>query len=96
MYNIGSYDERIKGFNWTISEQELGYKPGEAINIGWYCSDRICEMGMAEKPALIWEGFGEREKQYSFNDVRLAGNTTESPRQPGEHSRRIVEIRLCR
>jgi len=74
MFNIGSYDERIKDFTWTISEQELGYKPGEVINIGWYCSDRICEMGMAEKPALIWEGFGGKEKQYTFNDVRLAGN----------------------
>ncbi len=75
MFNIGSYDERIKDFNWSISEQELGYKPGSVINIGWYCSDRLCEMGGADKPALIWEGFGGKEKQYTFNDVRLASNT---------------------
>jgi acetyl-CoA synthetase len=75
MSNIGSYDERMKDFSWSISEDELGYKKGDIINIGWYCSDRICEMGKADKLALIWEGFGGAEKKYSFNDIRLASNT---------------------
>ena len=44
MSNIGSFEERIKNFDWKISEEELGYKPGDVINIGWYCSDRICQM----------------------------------------------------
>ena len=48
MPNIGSYDERVKNFNWNIAEQELDYKPGGIINIGWYCSDRICQMGKAD------------------------------------------------
>jgi acetyl-CoA synthetase len=75
MFNIGSYDERIKEFSWSISESELGYQAGDTINIGWYCSDRICEMGKGDKKALIWEGFGGREKEFSFNDIRLATNT---------------------
>ena len=45
MSNIGSYDERIKNFDWSIAEKELDYKPGNVINIGWYCSDRICQTG---------------------------------------------------
>lgn len=75
MSNIGSYEERIKNFDWSISEKELEYKNGDVINIGWYCSDRICQMGKADKTALIWEGHGGTEKKYSFNDVRLASNS---------------------
>jgi acetyl-CoA synthetase len=32
-------------------------------------------MGKADKLALQWEGFGGVEKKYTFNDIRLAGNT---------------------
>ena len=41
MSNIGSYEARLKDFDWSIAETELGYKAGDDINIGWYCSDRI-------------------------------------------------------
>jgi len=71
---MGSYNERIKDFDWSISEKELGYKPGDIINIGWYCSDRICNMGKADKLGLIWEGQGGVEKRYTYNDIRLATN----------------------
>ena len=81
MSNIGSYDERIKDFSWKLAEDELGYKDGDVINIGWYCSDRICDQGKADKLALIWEGLGGVEKKFTFNDVRLASNTI------GDHSR---------
>ena len=75
MTNIGSYDERIKNFSWSIAEDELGYKKGDILNIGWYCSDRVCQMGKGEKIALYHEGFGGTERKYTFNDVRLASNT---------------------
>ncbi len=75
MSNIGSYEERLKNFSWSISEQELGYKPGDTINIGWYCSDRICQQGKGEKLALLWEGLGGAEKRYTYNDIRRASNT---------------------
>ncbi len=78
MSNIGSYEKRLEDFDWSIAEKELDYKSGDDINIGWYCSDRICEMGKADKPALIWEGLGGVEKQYTFNDVRLRSNTIAS------------------
>lgn len=74
MSNIGSYDERIKNFDWSISEKELGYNPGDVINIGWYCSDRICQMGKADKPALIWEGSTGIEKRYTYDDIRQLSN----------------------
>ncbi len=75
MSNIGSYDNRIKDFSWSLSEKELNYKPGNDINIGWYCSDRICDMGKGDKVALYHEGFGDKVRSYTFNDIRLAGNT---------------------
>ena len=75
MSNIGSYEKRVKDFDWSISEKELDYKEGNVINIGWYCSDRICQLGKAEKTALIWEGLGGNAKLYTYNDARLASNT---------------------
>lgn len=74
--NIGSYEERLRNFDWSIAEKELEYRKGDIINIGWYCSDRICLQGKGDKTALHYEGFGGVEKNYTFNDVRLAGNTT--------------------
>jgi acetyl-CoA synthetase len=74
MSNIGSYEERIKNFDWSIAEQELGYKPGEVINIGWYCSDRICGMGKGGRTALLWENASGVEKRYTYDDLRLCSN----------------------
>ncbi|MBC7362380.1 MAG: acetate--CoA ligase [Candidatus Aminicenantes bacterium] len=75
MSNFGSYEERVKSFSWALSEQELSYQPGQVINIGWYCSDRICQMGKADKVALIWEGFTGEKKVFTYNDLRLYSNT---------------------
>lgn len=75
MSNIGSYEERIKNFSWEIAEKELDYKKGDVINIGWHCTDRICQMGKAGKTALIWEGHGGEEKRYTFDEIRKATNT---------------------
>jgi acetyl-CoA synthetase len=75
MSNVGSYEARLEGFDWSIAERELGWKPGEPINIGWHCSDRICARGLADKPALIWEDFSGREKRFSYDDVRALSNT---------------------
>jgi acetyl-CoA synthetase len=75
MSHLGSYEERLKDFSWSIAERELGYKAGDVINIGWYCTDRICQLGRADKTALIHEGFGGVERKYTYNDIRLASNT---------------------
>ena len=75
MSNIISYEERLKNFDWSISEKELGYKKGDKINIGWYCSDRICNLGMGEKLAMIWEDHVGNNKRYTYNDLRQLSNT---------------------
>ena len=45
-----TYEQRLAGFDWTIAERELGYAPAGPLNIGWYCSDRICAPGQAQSP----------------------------------------------
>jgi len=70
-----SYEELTASFDWSIAERELGYKPGDPINIGWMCSDRICHQGMADKVALHWEDYHGNRQRFTFDDVRVLSNT---------------------
>jgi len=75
MPNIGSYEEQLKSFNWSLAEKELEYCKEDLINIGWYSSDRICLKGNGSKIALYYEDFAGIEKRFTFNEIRLASNT---------------------
>jgi acetyl-CoA synthetase len=74
LHNIGSYEERLRGFNWAIAEKEMGWGHGDPVNIGWHLSDRLCRLGLARKPALLWEGAGGNQRTYTFDDLRLLSN----------------------
>ncbi len=74
MSNIGSYDERYKNFDWKISEQELEYGKNGMYNIGYFCSDRICELGLGNKLGLIWQGFSGEVRHFTYEDIRLNSN----------------------
>ncbi|MBU1356773.1 MAG: acetate--CoA ligase [Candidatus Edwardsbacteria bacterium] len=76
MSNIGSYEDRYKSFDWKLAEQELEYGKDGQYNIGYYCSDRICDKGLGSKLALIWEGFTGEVKKYTYDDIRAYSNTT--------------------
>ena len=73
--NIGSWEEARKGFDWSVAERELGWGRGDPVNIGWHLSDRICRLGRAQKPALLWEGADGQERRYTFDDLRVLSNT---------------------
>lgn len=73
--NMRTYEEELNNFNWEVACNELGYKEGDVINIGEYCTDRICRLGKADKLALIWEGHSGEEKKYTFNDLRQITNS---------------------
>jgi acetyl-CoA synthetase len=75
MSNIGSYEEKVRNFKWEDSEAELGYKKGDIINIGEYCTDRICRLGNGDRLALIWQGHSGEIKKYTFNRMRVLTNT---------------------
>jgi len=70
-----SYEELMRDFDWSIAERELGYKPGDRINIGEVCTDRICRLGMADKVALDWEDYQGNQQRFSFDDLRVLSNT---------------------
>lgn len=71
---MGNYEQTFQNFSWGIAEQELEYRPGQIINIGEYCSDRICRLGKADKLALIWESHTGEIKRFTFNDTRRYSN----------------------
>jgi len=72
--NIGSYEQRRENFDWDIARRELDWSEGEILNIGHICSDRICARGGADRPALLWEGFGDKQARYTFDDLRVWSN----------------------
>jgi len=74
MAHFGDYDEIRNNFSWSIGEKELEYREGNAFNIGWYCSDRICSMGKGGKKALIWDGLGGKHKEYTYDELRVRSN----------------------
>lgn len=75
MSNIGSYEKRVKDFDWSIAKKELSYKEGDPLNIGYYCSDKICELGLGEKLAMIWESFSGEVKKFTFDDLKIHSNS---------------------
>ncbi|MCK5832100.1 acetate--CoA ligase [bacterium] len=74
MPNLVDYEQTYKDFSWEHAKQILGYTE-DSVNIGWYCSDRICEQGKSNKIALIWEGFKGEVEKYTFDELRLNSNT---------------------
>ena len=64
------YEELLAGFDWSLAERELGWRRGDAINIGWQCTDRICRLGFARKPALIWEDSHGAGRTWTFDELR--------------------------
>ena len=75
MRDAPSYEQLNTNFDWAIAERELGYRPGDVINIGWMCSDRQCGLGLAQKPALLWEDYQGNQKRFTYNDLRVCSNT---------------------
>ncbi|MCP4662947.1 MAG: AMP-binding protein, partial [bacterium] len=71
--NIGDHEALRASFDWSQARETLGW-PGDKFNIGWYCSDRICEQGLGEKLALIWEGTSGEVRRYTYNDLRVLSN----------------------
>ncbi len=70
-----TYDELLSRISWSAAERELKYKPGDFLNIGSMCSDRICQLGAGDKLALCWEDHQGNSKQYTFDDIRILSNT---------------------
>ena len=56
MSNIGTYEERLQGFDWSIAEQELGYRAGRPHQHRLVLQrPHLPARATARKPALLWE-----------------------------------------
>ncbi|MCU0725416.1 MAG: acetate--CoA ligase [Planctomycetes bacterium] len=75
MTGVVSYEDRLKGFDWSLGEKELGITKDGPINIGWLCTDRICRMGLGQKTGFIWEGSEGAVRTYTFDRLRVLSNT---------------------
>ncbi len=73
-HNIGSYEDIITHFDWSIAKRELGILGQDTWNIGALCSDRICNLGYGDKVAMHWEGHGEGTLTFTYNDIRRHSN----------------------
>lgn len=74
MSNIGDHHLKRATFTWDQAGAELGFPEGK-YNIGWYLTDRNCELGRGDKTALIWESSdGKEVRRYTFNELRLYAN----------------------
>ncbi len=75
MSNIGSYDERLKDFDWGRAREELAYDDAPTKNIAYFLAERNCERGLGDKVALIWENAaGDAAERFTFEQLRLYGN----------------------
>jgi acetyl-CoA synthetase len=71
---MGSYEARVRSFEWAEAERALGWREGESLNIGAFCTDRICDRGQGGKVALLWESSDGQGRTYTFDDLRVATN----------------------
>jgi acetyl-CoA synthetase len=55
----------------ATAERELGWTPGDPINIGWYCSDRICELGHGREARADLGRLRGDARTYTFDDLRV-------------------------
>lgn len=75
MSNIAKFEAELENFDWSIAQRELGYEEGQPLNIGWFCTDRICQTGRAGKLAMIWENHAGEVRRFTFDDMRVLTNT---------------------
>jgi acetyl-CoA synthetase len=73
--NMGSYEERRARFSWRDAEAELGWREGEPLNIGAWCTDRICAQGLGGHVALVWQNSEGAVRRYTYDELRVATNT---------------------
>ena len=70
-----TYEELRAGFDWSVAERELGWTPGDRINIGWHCTDRICRLGLAQQAGAPLGGL-RRQRQNATPSTTCASSRT--------------------
>ncbi|MCX7003096.1 MAG: AMP-binding protein [bacterium] len=66
---------RATSFDWAAARADLAIPLDGQHNIGWHCADRVCLLGKAQHPALIWQDFHGDERTFTFDQLRTGSNT---------------------
>lgn len=67
-YNLADYNRAYATFTWAETEKELGWQPGEPVNIADACVDRHVREGRGGRTAIICDD-GERTKLFTYNEL---------------------------
>ena len=67
--NMQNYESLCRDFSWESVSRELAWFDSEHINIAHAVIDAHLDKGLADKPALIWEGMKGEEELYTFADL---------------------------
>jgi acetyl-CoA synthetase len=73
--SVLDYEGLLKNVEWSMAADDLGLDRGAPANIGWHLTDRLCERGLGEKVALVWEDAAGHGRTYTYDDLRVLSNT---------------------
>lgn len=66
--NLADYDRVYETFAWSETEKELGWVPGEPVNIAYSCVERHIRAGRGRWTALLCDD-GSGTKSYTFDEL---------------------------
>jgi acetyl-CoA synthetase len=69
-----AYESLRAEITWEGAKDELGYRDGDPINLGYLCVDRNVERGLGDKLALIHENHAGEIRQFTYDDLRKLTN----------------------
>ncbi|CAM3529799.1 acetate--CoA ligase [Cytobacillus oceanisediminis] len=72
-FNLKSYDELYKNFNWADVEKEFSWKDTGRMNMAYEAIDRHAESFRKNKVALYYRD-GERNEKYTFKEMKELSN----------------------
>ncbi len=72
--NLTDYDKIRQDFQWEDIREELDGLDGGGLNIAYEAIDRHVHTSSKDRVALYWEGSGDTQETYTFNDLYLLTN----------------------
>ncbi|NEU29967.1 acetate--CoA ligase [bacterium LRH843] len=72
-FNLSSYEETVKSFDWSTVEQQFSWSQTGKVNIAYEAIDRHAESSTAEKVALYYSD-SIRDEEYTFKEMKTFSN----------------------
>ena len=72
-YNMKSFEETCKNFDWKEIEKEFSWNETGKVNIAYEALDRNVEKGLGDKVALYYSD-AKRDESYTFTEMKAFSN----------------------